>query len=281
MLLRRNRMKKKKNIKHGMIVTMLIIMVICFCHYENNHIGLTKYQYKTNKLRENKTYKIIQISDFHNKKIARNNEQLVSIVKKEKPDVIAITGDFIDSRNTNTDISLNLAQQLVGIAPVFYVTGNHEYAVDGEKLYSFQDELASVGVRIMYDENIALDGGITIIGLDELSLNDDTLNEIIKKSSEDDLRILLAHEPQYFQKYVDIGVDIALCGHAHGGQIRIPFTNIGLVAPNQGFFPKYTSGQYISGSTTMFVSRGIGNSILPLRIFNCPEIVELEIMSEK
>jgi hypothetical protein len=91
----------------------------------------------------------------------------------------------------------------------------------------------------------------------------------------------LAHEPQYFQKYVDIGVDIALCGHAHGGQIRIPFTNIGLVAPNQGFFPKYTSGQYISGSTTMFVSRGIGNSILPLRIFNCPEIVELEIMSEK
>lgn len=82
-------------------------------------------------------------------------------------------------------------------------------------------------------------------------------------------------------KYADTGVKIALCGHAHGGQIRIPFTYIGLVAPNQGFFPKYISGQYVSDSTTMFVGKGIGNSILPLRLFNCPKIVELETISEK
>lgn len=101
----------------------------------------------------------------------------------------------------------------------------------------------------------------------------------MKKVNKENLSVLLAHEPQYLQNYADAGVDIVLSGHAHGGQIRIPFTNVGLVAPNQVFLPKYTSGQYSSDNTSMFVSRGIGNSILPLRIFNCPEIVEVEIMA--
>jgi len=122
---------------------------------------------------------------------------------------------------------------------------------------------------------------ITLIGLGDLSLNDNTLNQLMKKVNKENLSVLLAHEPQYLKNYADAGVDIVLSGHAHGGQIRIPFTNVGLVAPNQGFLPKYTSGQYSSDNTSMFVSRGIGNSILPLRIFNCPEIVELEIMVEK
>ena len=122
---------------------------------------------------------------------------------------------------------------------------------------------------------------ITLIGLGDLSLNDNTLNQLMKKVNKENLSVLLAHEPQYLKNYADAGVDIVLSGHAHGGQIRIPFTNVGLVAPNQGFLPKYTSGQYSSDNTSMFVSRGIGNSILPLRIFNCPEIVEVEIMVEK
>ena len=106
-------------------------------------------------------------------------------------------------------------------------------------------------------------------------------NTQMKKVNKENLSVLLAQEPQYLQNYADAGADIVLSGHAHGGQIRIPFTNVGLVAPNQGFLPKYTSGQYSSDNTSMFVSRGIENSILPLRIFDCPEIVEVEIMAEK
>lgn len=272
-------MKKKKYIKNGLIIAITIIVAICFCNYENNHIVLTKYQYKTKKLQQ-KSYKIIQISDFHNKKNAKTNKKLINIVSKEKPDIIAITGDFIDSFSMNTEISLNLAKQLVKIAPVYYVTGNHEHA-DEEKLYSFQDKLMNAGVHIMDNVVEVVSDKITLIGLGDLSLNDNTLNQLMKKVNKENLSVLLAHEPQYLKNYADAGVDIVLSGHAHGGQIRIPFTNIGLVAPNQGFLPKYTSGQYSSDNTSMFVSRGIGNSILPLRIFNCPEIVELEIMVEK
>lgn len=273
-------MKKKKFLKRGLIITLVIIIVVCFCYYENNHIGLTKYQYKTNMLKDNKSYRIIQISDFHNKRFARNNQHLVSIISNEKPDMIAITGDFIDSYFTNTDIALNLAKQLIKIAPVYYVMGNHEYEVDVEKLYPFQADLSDAGVHVMVNKSIVLSNGIALIGLDELDLNNHTLEKISKKLPEDKLHLLLAHEPQYLESYADSDVDIALCGHAHGGQVRIPFTNIGLIAPNQGFFPKYTAGQYVDGNTTMIVSRGIGNSILPLRIFNCPEIVELDIIPE-
>lgn len=77
---------------------------------------------------QQKSYKIIQISDFHNKENTKTNKRLISIVSKENPDIIAITGDFIDSFSMNTEISLNLAKQLVKIAPVYYVTGNHEHA---------------------------------------------------------------------------------------------------------------------------------------------------------
>ena len=139
----------------------------------------------------------------------------------------------------------------------------------------------NAGVHIMDNVVEVVSDKITLIGLGDLSLNDNTLNQLMKKVNKENLSVLLAHEPQYLKNYADAGVDIVLSGHAHGGQIRIPFTNVGLVAPNQGFLPKYTSGQYSSDNTSMFVSRGIGNSILPLRIFNCPEIVELEIMVEK
>lgn len=268
----------RKHIKIYLIISIILMVLIIFCNYENNHIGLTKYQYKTNKL--SKKFKIIQISDFHNKKIKNNNEQLINIVEKEQPNIIVITGDFIDSRKTNTDISLKLAKQLYKIAPTYFVTGNHERSVDPEILYDFEDKLSNVGVQVMYDKNIKINDEITLMGLDDLSLGTERLNELVDKTSSDNLRILLAHEPQYFNDYVDSGVDIVFSGHAHGGQIRIPFTNIGLVAPNQGLFPKYTSGKYSEKDTSMYVSRGIGNSILPLRIFNCPEIVELEIMPE-
>ena len=93
-------MKKKKYIKNGLIIAITIIVAICFCYYENNHIVLTKYQYKTKKLQQ-KSYKIIQISDFHNKENTKTNKRLISIVSKENPDIIAITGDFIDSFSMN------------------------------------------------------------------------------------------------------------------------------------------------------------------------------------
>lgn len=272
-------MKKKYKLIYKILSILIVIVILLgFCHYENNHITLTKYEYKTSKLRTDKSYKIIQISDFHNKKMQNNNESLIQIVRDEQPDIIVITGDYIDSIHTQTDVALTLTAQLTEIAPVYFITGNHEYSIDIETLYEFEAGLQQLGVNVLYNTSVPLGDGINLIGLDDLCLNDGTLNNIMDNLSSDDLNILLAHEPQYINDYAKAGVDIVLSGHAHGGQIRIPFTGIGLIAPGQGLFPKYTAGEYTKDNTTMFVSRGIGNSILPLRIFNCPEIVEIEII---
>lgn len=110
--------------------------------------------------------------------------------------------------------------------------------------------------------------------------NNRKLLDAIKSCSPD--MIVLAHEPQYLQEYADAGADLVLSGHAHGGQFRLPFIG-GLVAPDQGFLPKYTSGDYTIADTDMIVSRGLGNSIIPVRLFNYPEIVcvELKASSKK
>ena len=88
--------------------------------------------------------------------------------------------------------------------------------------------------------------------------------------------ILLSHRPELFETYAACGVDLVLSGHAHGGQFRLPFIG-GLIAPNQGLFPKYDAGLFTDGNTNMIVSRGIGNSIIPIRFNNRPEIVLLEL----
>ena len=91
--------------------------------------------------------------------------------------------------------------------------------------------------------------------------------------------ILLSHRPEKFESYVDQPLDLVFTGHAHGGQIRLPFIG-GIVAPSQGWFPKYTDGLFEAGETTMVVNRGIGNSVFPLRVFNRPEIVEMTLYSQ-
>ena len=92
------------------------------------------------------------------------------------------------------------------------------------------------------------------------------------QNESDGYTILLSHRPELFDLYVDTGMDLVFSGHTHGGQFRLPFIG-GLVAPNQGFFPKYDAGRFSKGNTTMIVSRGVGNSIIPIRFYNRPEIV--------
>ena len=113
----------------------------------------------------------------------------------------------------------------------------------------------------------------SLIGLDDLSLQANILKTLAEEAP-DDFQVLLAHEPQYLRNYyAETGVDLVFAGHAHGGQWRIPFTHQGLYGPDQGLFPEFSDGIYTEGDTTMYLSRGLGNSGFPLRLFNHPEIV--------
>ena len=194
---------------------------------------------------------------------------------------------MIDSRNTDIDVAISFAQKAVNIAPVYYVNGNHESRVSGE-YEKLKQGLTDAGVTILENSSADItigDEAITLIGINDptfrMDIVDDTMEQNIAHQlvnvipDNDNYKVLLAHRPEYFDVYAG-KVDLVLSGHAHGGQFRIPFIG-GLVAPGQGFFPEYYEGSHIKENTEMIVSRGIGNSIIPFRINNKPEIIVAEL----
>ncbi len=227
-------------------------------------------------------FKIAHISDFHNR---RKNEEILNRIKEISPDIIAITGDFIDSRKTKAQISLDFAKETVKIAPCYYVMGNHESRLT-EVYPDFEKELKKIGFSVLRNEALLTQKNgecITIIGLDDprLTIKKESVKKACQVIKEElssikasGYTVALSHRPEAFLEYVNAGIDLALTGHAHGGQIILPLIG-GIIAPNQGLFPKYYKGLYTKGNTSMLVSRGLGNSLFPFRFNNRPEIIEV------
>ncbi len=252
-------------------------------------------------------FRIAQVSDLHNAEFGKNNTRLLNLLSECKPDIIVITGDFVDSSHPDFDIALSFAEEVVRIAPVYYVTGNHEARLSQYGI--LRDKLEAVGVSVLEDRAVQLKSDLareSASGLDRMpELDDETITLIglsdpkfmintyeagetsvmvrtkLKALADagDSYTILLSHRPELFESYVDSSIDLVLSGHAHGGQFRLPFAG-GLIAPDQGLFPKYDAGLYTDGSTHMVVSRGIGNSIIPIRFHNRPEVVLVELCSD-
>ena len=232
-------------------------------------------------------YRIVQISDLHDAQIGENNEKLIAMTAETEPDCIVLTGDFVDSSRFHPELSLSVAESLVKIAPVYYVSGNHEAILPDEDYQALTDGLRGLGVCVLEDESAELtrDGqSIRLIGLTDIGFHPGTLEE--KKDAlrtalsallpEDEFSVTLAHRPELMDVYTECGAPLVLSGHAHGGQIRLPGIG-GLIAPGQGLFPKYTEGKYEENGTTLVVSRGIGNSVLPLRVNDRPQIVVVQL----
>lgn len=212
-------------------------------------------------------YRIAHVSDLHNSVLWKKT---IIRLKEAEPDIICITGDLVDANHADVEKALAFIAEAVKIAPCYYIPGNHEKKLDESVLAGLVDGLTSLGVTVLLDKEAVL-----ISGEDEISLVghgwSDT-EDIAALSGFDGYSILLAHHPEYFADYVAAEYDLVLSGHAHGGQFRLPFIG-GLIAPGQGFFPEYDSGMYTDGNTDMIVSRGIGNSIIPVRFHNRPEVI--------
>lgn len=280
-------MERIKKRKMTIILALLILIMVGWVIWENITVEINKLRVTSKNLpKAFNNFSIAHISDFHNSEYGKNNEKLIDILKSENPDIIVITGDFIDSRRTKFEIAVSFAQQAVKIAPCYYVTGNHEARL-GSKYQELKTSLENVGVTVLKDEAIQLEHGeesIQLIGLYDpnFSEQDSSLSESILQTKlsqiniSDGFTMLLSHRPEYFKVYQTYNIDLALTGHAHGGQFRLPFLG-GLIAPGQGLFPKYDAGAYTENGTTMIVSRGVGNSLIPFRINNRPEIVIIEL----
>ena len=282
--------KKKKFIFLAVAAAVLVALVIWIA-WGNTALELNTYTISSSKLPQSfDGYRIAHVSDLHNTEMGKDNEKLLAMLRDADPDMIAITGDLIDSRNTDIEVALKFVREVVKIAPCYYVTGNHEARVN--EYGELKAGMETAGVTVLEDvrTEISMEGAtITLIGVNDPSYQTDylfgdsetVLNTKLEALHTEDgeFTVLLSHRPELFDAYTDHGIDLVLSGHAHGGQFRLPFIG-GLVAPNQGFFPEYDAGIYTEGNTNMLVSRGIGNSILPFRINNRPEVILIELQAE-
>lgn len=231
---------------------------------------------------------IVHISDLHNKEFGTNQKELLETIKNIGPDMIAVTGDLIDTKNTDIDIvrSMDFINGAVDIAPTYFVTGNHD--LKSLQYPELEKKLIDAGVIVLRDQVREIknkDYSLYIVGLDDPVSNNGGQNpsfeeKLSRLSNETDgYTILLSHRPEKFDIYVD-QVNLVLSGHTHGGQIRFPFIGA-LVAPDQGFFPKYSDGLYEEGNSKMIISRGLGTSVIPIRFNNSPEIIVVTLRAEK
>ncbi|MCH5146648.1 MAG: metallophosphoesterase [Clostridiales bacterium] len=247
-----------------------ITLIVLFLWLSNNLIKTTRYEVPLGEVE--KSVKVVQISDLHGKSFGAHNAKLISNVELLAPDVIAITGDIIHRyTEKNKRVALETISALSQIAPVLYISGNHEMRNKGYRF--FRKSVMEAGATVLDNAEIKV-SGVTFVGLNGAHNKNDTLSKISNNTQN---KVLLAHMPHCFKNYARAGYALVLSGHAHGGQWRIPFTKQGIYAPGQGMFPKYTSGIHTIGNTKMIISRGLGNSEFPLRLFNRPEIVEVTL----
>jgi predicted MPP superfamily phosphohydrolase len=252
--------------------------------------GLTvpRYTVTTPKLRNLEPIRAVLLSDLHNHIYGEAQQPLIRQIKDLKPDVIFLAGDMADDMVPLAGLTLLLAG-IAGLAPCYYVAGNHDYW--SGQIDEIKRAVASYGMTVLEGQTVSafLKGQqFNISGLDDPVIAPTREGEgraaAYRRALEafanldtEKYNILVAHRPEFIEDYRRLGLDLVLSGHAHGGQVRIPFLLNGLYAPNQGFFPKYAGGLYDVGGTKLLVSRGLSyNPALP-RVFNPPEVVLLEI----
>lgn len=285
------RLQKKKKIIITISSLVFLVLFSVYCVYQNNVLTLSEYEIQNEKLPGSfDGFTVAQISDFHNPRSEFLRKSVLEEVQRLKPDIIIITGDFIDSRKPKTEISLAFAEELVKIAPVYFAPGNHEARIP-EIYEPFEKELRNMGVNVLRNSSKTINirgEEINIIGVDDATFCGSESNKfVITESSIDEINyerelftITLSHRPELFPLYAEKNLDLVFSGHAHGGQFIIPYLG-GFFSPTEGFFPEYTEGVHAKNNTTMVISRGIGNSVFPVRINNRPELVFVTLRTEE
>ncbi len=263
-----------KTLKPKFAVTVPLLMVlelvICgFCLYQNYRLTTSTYDVD---LDLSDDVKIVQVSDLHNQFFGFNQSVLLKNIEACDPDIIVVTGDIVDSTHTSYSIAMDFIEGAVKIAPVYYVTGNHENRLHGDKLDMFYSDMRDLGVVFLDDTYVDM-GSYCLAGIADSSLES---FDAYPAFTDEKPVVMLAHEPDYVSLYQSLGADLVLTGHVHGGQIIIPGKG-GLLSPDFTFFPSLYEGMHSYGSMTLIVSRGLGNSVAPVRINNYPELVVINV----
>lgn len=277
----------KTRTKAVLLALALILAALAAVYDSKTHLELSEYSLRFSDLPEEfDGTRIVHLSDLHGARFGRGNEKLIDAVLALEPDIIVLTGDMASSREELGALE-ELAGGLEGAARIYYVTGNHEWA--GGIVEDAERILERHGVRCLRNEYEPIyvagtEAHIIICGADDPNgfadmKKPDALAEDLKNDYPGDFVLWLAHRNDYVQMYRTLPADLVLCGHAHGGIIRLPLVG-GLLDVQYRLGAEYESGLYYGERFVMEVSRGLGNSIPIPRLFNRPEIVCLELRCE-
>lgn len=276
----------------------IFILMYLYIKYNVNTLEVTKYVVENKKVpKEFDGYNIVQISDLHSKLFGENNKKLIQKIKSLNPDIVVVTGDLIDGENNNYNVALDFMKEISKLYRVYYIIGNHEqkslikkYKDEYKDYFNKLHKIDFVNLDNNKVEIVKGDSNINLYGLtvpyscykylfdnqETTSIDIDFLEEKLGKVDREQFNILLAHTPFYFDEYEKWGADLTLCGHVHGGIVRLPIVG-GLLSPDRKFFPKYDLGEYTKNKSTMIVSKGLGGSKVLIRV-NCkPEIVNIKL----
>lgn len=278
---------KRKRIILGTILILLVLLIVAALY-----LGLTVRNYiiESDKINNGGSVRIVEISDLHSSVFGNDQKPLIDMIKTQRPDIITLTGDIVDDKEPVSGAKLFL-EKVKDIAPVYYVSGNHEFW--SRKCDDIKKMIEGYGITVLSNERryVTVNGvSLCICGIDDpyvFEYSKDT--EVLKYKDVDGLlerfsdiddstfNILLAHRPELIDDYRKYNFDLVLSGHTHGGQVRIPLILNGLFAPNQGYFPKYAGGRYDFSNMTMIISRGLSIDKKTPRIFDPPEVVVVDI----
>ncbi len=284
--MKQEKQKKKKSKVKSFILIAIMFLLIVWLVYGNVSLQTTVYEVPVStEYSDMNGFTIVQISDLHNARFGKEQARLLKAVAEQEPDIIAVTGDLVDSSHTDLNIAMEFMKQAVRIAPVYYVTGNHEGWL-GATYGELEKRLEEAGVFVL--NNTMYSGQFEGMDLSIAGVHDPDMpgnNIVLVKQVIPELTadaegytILLSHRPELFDTYAESNINLVLSGHYHGGQFRIPFIG-GVIAPGAGLFPEYTEGTFTKNQTTMVVSRGLGNSVIPVRINNRPEVVVVRLQA--
>ena len=304
------------------ILAVLMAVMITSMIIDNRRFVVRTYRLRSSRIK--KQVKLVFIADLHENSYGNDNEKLVEKIKELAPDAVIVGGDLIvygqvgkhykkslESGQNNSDPgtewmrrSLSLMNRLTQICPVFFAEGNHELRLEYyEELNAYDDkfleEMQKAGVRMLHDSAVdpLQDGGsgIMLQGLElpmkyykkfrRTRLSAEELRGMIGEPDQNAYTVLVSHIPVYFPAYAEWGCDLCLCGHVHGGLMRLPVIG-GVMGTRPSLFPRYSCGQYFYSAQTggkrhlssMVLTCGLGMHTLPIRIFNPGEISLVELL---
>ena len=269
------------------ILILLLLALLCagFFRWSNHSLQVERFTFSSPRLPEGfDGCTVVVLADLHGAVFGADNQRLLETVSNQAPDVILLAGDLLDRfRETPHSYAVDLGRRLAAIAPTYFVTGNHEWALPD--VPALKEALTEAGVTVLDNRFVTLERGgdqILLAGVDDPNgyadqKTPEELAEEVHAAWGDGFWLLLAHRNNLFApRYSRLGADLVISGHGHGGMIRLPFTD-GLISVERTLFPSYTAGFYEVEGNDLFVSRGLGNSGPSFRLFNRPEVAVLTL----